>query len=449
MENIGISKKRNKQIIERAVSVLMCAEGFLLFFFHISNGETNIIEAGFASLYYGIPVVLAVLGMVLFIMNRPYAKNSLGIALAAMIYLILRLASGSANGLMGDPGFWKTIIYEAFLIMGINAFTINRKTLRIVLCELLAFDLIAISICTFHYIYLKDAMTSAVEAFSAQLQENIPFTFIFINPNLAGMLAGICASVSILIFQGRSKSFKLMLTPVILVNIIFMIWSNSRTSIVGTAVIVIACLLRRYLKRINYKAIIAVTLILCASFMLPVYITSFASESETSFQNTEIETKLNESASGRYNLWKSHILSQKGHYLLGFGTASKAVKARTDFMQAIAEAEDVDMDAGYQSVSANNTLGVHNGYMELVLVAGVPAALVLMALLLLKIRSMDNGFIERNPVVLLLIMLFWISVQEARFITSSVHYTAFLMMILLSWREEEGTDADEGKEEAA
>ena len=151
MENI--ENKKNNHKISLVSSALMCVEGFLLFFSHISNGDTNIVVAGFSFLYYGIPVILTVLGLILILINRPYSRNTLLIIIASMVYLMLRIASGAVNDLFNDIGYWKTICYEAFLVVGINSFTLNRKSIRILFCGLLAFDLIAISICTYHYLY--------------------------------------------------------------------------------------------------------------------------------------------------------------------------------------------------------------------------------------------------------------------------------------------------------
>lgn len=416
--------------------MFLCVEGGLLFFYHISNGEKDIVTSGFTLLYFGIPLALILLGLLLSLKGHNSVISFMTDGLPVMIYITLRLVCGIVNNLTSDPVFWKQLCYEALLLIGISTVMVRTRTVHMLLCELLAFDLIVVSICTFHYVFLNEDMVSAVTSFPAQHQNYIPFTFVFNNPNPAGMLSGISAAISILTFKGSSKGMKLLMAPVILINIIFMIWSNSRTSIVGI-VIVTALVFFKSIIKINYKSVIAASLIICAVFMLPVYIIAFSSDPTDRFRNTEIEESLNEASSGRYNTWKSHILSQKGHYLLGFGTASKAVKARSNYLKTVGESETAEMDIDYQEISENNVRGVHNGYMELVLVAGIPAAVVAILILILKIKGMNNMFIDRHPVVLLLVMLFWICVQESRFITSSAHYIAFIMMVLLNWRDDE------------
>lgn len=429
--------KKENEIYRSILTSLLCADGFLLIIYHISNGETNIVSAAFEYLYIGIPILIITIG---FGLSLEQYENNLGIWLRrnwfAVIYVILRLISCFANDLVTDSRFWTSIAYETMFLVAINSATVRTSVIRIVFCMLAAFDLIAVSICSYNYFFLNDTMTTVAEAYPYVAQADLPFTLIFTNPNPAGMLAGLTASAGILLFRDSSKTVRLLLSFIIIINASFLVWSFSRTAMTGTAVILIIAVARRFLKKFNYKTVIASAMILCVGFMIPVYIMTLTADQKDQLQNSDTEIVLNDLSSSRYNLWKEHILSQKGHYVLGFGTASNAVRARTVYVKEVGSDEALEIDETHQTMGERSDLATHNGYLELILVAGLPAALLALIFLFKKILDMDNNFIDKHPVILLLIFLFWISVQESRFIVSGVRYMAFLMMLLLNWRDD-------------
>lgn len=419
----------------------MCAIGFLLIIYHISNGETNVVSAGLNKLYVGIPVILSVIGFGMSIREK---GNNIGKWLGtywfALVYIVLRLMSCLMNGLAADPGFWMSLCFEVMFLIAINKATVSTTAVRSFLCLIIAFDLIAVSICTYHFFFMDDLMITASQAYPEAVQMYLPFTLVFTNPNPAGMLAGISASICLLMLRDASKMLKGVLFGGIIVNVAFLIWTNSRTAMTGTILVFAAAIICRFVKRINYKALLVTVLTICIGFMIPVYVVTLTAGHEDQLTNSKTEVILNDKSSGRYNLWKENILTQKGHYILGFGTPAKAVSARSAFVKESENDEAVSVDLAHQAIGVRTDLGAHNGYMENILSAGLPAALLAFAFLFSKILKMDNGFIKKNPVILLLVFLFWINVQESRFIVSSVKYTAFLMMLLLNWGDDEKTE---------
>ena len=425
------------------MATLLCVDGFLLIIYHIANGKTNIVSAAFDELYLGISVLMVILGFYLSLrdcgnsISRWFSTNWY-----AAIYIILRLSSCIVNDLFADPKFWLSFCYESVFLIAINRATTGTSVVKIFLSCLVAFDLIAICVCSYHYCCLNELMSITVGSYPETVQEGLPFTLIFSNPNPAGMLAGITASACILIFEGSSKTLRPFLSIIIAINTAFLVWSNSRTAIVGLILILAIAIVRRFFKaiQINCKTLIGTALIISFAFLVPVYAITLLSDHENILQNSKAEMFINDMSSWRYNIWKEHILSQNGHYLLGFGTASEAVVARSNFIENSVYDESIQIDESHQMMGERSDLGTHNGYLELILTAGLPATLIILAFLLSRIRSMDNNFIDKHPVILLLVFLFWINVQESRFIVSSVRYTAFLMMLLINWRDNEETD---------
>ena len=383
----GTVEKNKNGIYRSMMTALLCADGFLLIIYHIANGETNIVSAGFEKLYITIPILTIIFGLVQSIKEYSFPgwlrRNWL-----VLLYITLRLASCISNDLTSDPGFWLSISYEIMFLIAINNVTAKSITIRIFICSLIAFDLIAISICSYHFFFLKDLMTSAAGSYQALVRAGLPFTMIFTNQNPAGMLAGLTASACILQLGTSSKSLKLLLSAIIAINVMFLLWSRSLTAFVGIVLILAISIARAYLKTINYKAVISSALVLCVAVMIPVYVITLSSNQETKLQNSTEEILLNSLSSGRYNIWKEHILSQEGHYLLGFGTSSKAVGARTEYIKNSNADETIQVDETHQAMETRTDLGFHNGYLELVVTAGVPAAILVFIILYYFICSL-------------------------------------------------------------
>lgn len=422
---------------EKLAGLLICLAGFSVVIANISNGYDKLSLERLGIWYVAILISATVISAVCYVKEK---KQSLATWAAEnwfiVIYILLRIVSGIVNGSIANTSFLLTVSSEAYLLYGINSTAVKEISVRFILCMITAFDLIAVSLCLYHYMFLNAQTQDALNAY-AQGTVAMPFSLVFHNPNSAGLLAGLAVVIlSTVLLKGYQNSAKTLLIPLIVINIIFVLWTGCRSAIAGVLVFCAVLILNGYTCLKGYKRWLSIVVVCCIAMLIPVYVVAFVSDSQNGLANTDQELQIDTVSSGRYNIWKQHIISQKGHYILGFSTIKDAINARAENFCKLME-DGVSAESEQLSAAADTSLGPHNGYLELMLVSGLPGFLLILLFLYKRIGDMDNNFIKSHPEILCLIYLFVICTQESRFITSGLNCITLTMMLLLNFRPDD------------
>ena len=141
---------------------------------------------------------------------------------------------------------------------------------------------------------------------------------------------------------------------------------------------------------------------------------------------SETEQQLDVVSSGRYALWKSTILAQKGHLLLGHGSNKRAINARLEYIKSFEQEELADT---YIYIGMAE-YGQHNGYLCMINETGLIGAILFLMIIFIRVIRLDRGICKGQEILLLLIYIFWINMFESKFITVN-YFTSILMMVLL------------------
>ena len=211
--------------------------------------------------------------------------------------------------------------------------------------------------------------------------------------------------------------------------------------------IIVLIILLYFIKRIDsIKWIVGLTLIGCMLMLVPVGVLVYSGDNEQRLSDSSpAEMKIDSALTGRYALWKTTILSQKGHWAFGFGNNKRANKARINYIN-----EYIDEHGEFDTINiaeyfywlATIHTRQHNGYVALINEAGLVGALAMLALLLYRIKGLKGRFRDGNWEKLLLVYIFWINIFEAKFLLQQF-FTGLLVMILLMPDCEEETLSNE------
>ncbi|MBQ6621278.1 MAG: O-antigen ligase family protein [Mogibacterium sp.] len=350
-----------------------------------------------------------------------------------ILYIALRIWSLHVNGI---PQEWNVLGPELFFLIAAGTPVFAReKSVSAVLGCFLVYDVAVLVICG----WLQSFRPEVIEA----LRESRPdlavgeTCAIIVNPNSAGIIAGTAAVLFAALALRQSLGPVLRSAAVIglIANLDFLVQTNCRSAEVGLIVTACAAVLVRFRPKLSVRKLLCAILICCIAGLIPIGVLASRADPERPLNDSAVEQQLDSLSSGRYDIWKSAVLCQEGHWLLGFGTTLEAARARAGYIREQEELYTVD-----ESYRIYKYLGPHNGYLAPVGAAGVSGAGCFFLILLLKTGRLSDRRLRRHPEYLLLAYFFVINLFERLMITS-VFFTFFLTMILLA------TDRDDGPEE--
>ena len=345
-----------------------------------------------------------------------------------LAYFVVRFISYIVNSLPVTYG--GSIMLQMFYLIGINRQLINsKKKVYAALYAFLAFDVVSILLC--HYICIFKPETAARLIEPYVFLGGLPESCLFQNPNYAGMMsaAAVIVCVALIINRKFNKIVCLMMIPAAVLSLHMLFTRTScRSGQLGLILTITLMILLFAVKRIDsIKWIVSLSLIACILLLVPVGVLVYHGDNEKHISDsTTLEMRVDLALTGRYALWKTTMLSQKGRWLFGYGNNKKANKARREYVE---KRTDPDSMEYYYWLSTEHTRQ-HNGYVALVNEAGLIGALAMMALLLYRIKGLKGRFRDGNWEKILLVYLFWINVFEAKFLLQQF-FTGLLIMILL------------------
>ena len=361
-----------------------------------------------------------------------HRKADRTIVILTVLYFIARLISYLLNGI--PVKFGGTIMLQAFYLIGISKYLYGGKSRqRAAIGTFLAFD-IGILLLNYFNLYLRPGYVErALEKYA--VKGMLAETNMFQSKNYAGMIAG--ATIIICCAEILNKRFEkktsLLLIPVIAGNL-FMLYVHSHCRSGQTGVVAIAILtavIMAIRKIDSTRKILGFTLIICFMTLIPLYGLVYSHENGEYLTNeVAIEQKIDDASTYRYAIWKTTILSQKGHLLFGYGNNTNAAKKKTEYINRF-DPENVSLS--YQLATEHKRQ--HNGYLAQVNETGIIGSVLLLFLLLSRIKGFRGRFRDGQWDKLLLIYIFWLNLFEAKLILANF-FTGFLLMIMLLPSEE-------------
>lgn len=354
------------------------------------------------------------------------------IALAlTLAYFATRLISYRINLLPITYG--GSIMLQMFYLVGINRHVIcSKKRVYTALYAFLLFDVISVLLCYGIYRFRPDYADKLVEPYL--FLGGLPDSSLFQNPNYAGMMTAAAVIICIALAANSrfDKKVCILLTPVVALNLhMLFLHTSCRAGQLGLVMIMILMVLLTVIKRLDsVRMIVALALIGCNLLLLPVCVLVYTGDNEKHLSDSSpVEMKVDLALTGRYALWKTTMLSQKGHWAFGYGNNKKANKARVEYITERGELDTSNIAEYFYWLSTIHTRQ-HNGYIALINEAGIIGALAMLALLLYRIKCLKGRFRDDNWEKILLVYIFWINIFEAKFILQQF-FTGVLMMILL------------------
>lgn len=367
-------------------------------------------------------------------------KTALTLTLA---YFAVRLISYLINSLPVTYG--GAIMLQMFYLIGINRHLINsRKRVYAALYAFLAFDVVSILLCHYISIFRPETAAKLIEPYV--FLGGLPESCLFQNPNYAGMMsaAAVIACIAIMLNSRFNRTVCLVMIPVAVLSLHMLFTRTScRSGQLGLMLVAALIILLSAIKRMDsIRVIIGLSLIVCILLLAPVCVLVYSGDNENHISDsTPIELRLDIALTGRYALWKTTILSQKGHWLLGYGNNKRANAARNEYINERGDLDTSTYEEYFYWLATIHTRQ-HNGYVALINEAGLVGALAMLALLLYRIKRLKGRFRDGNWEKLLLVYIFWINIFEAKFLLQQF-FTGLLVMILLMPDCEEETLSNE------
>lgn len=380
----------------------------------------------FGAVFDFMMLMCIIYGMALIVIKRK-ENDKIAVILTAA-YFVTRIASYHVNSLPVTYG--GTIMLQMFYLIGINRhFICNNKRIKAALYAFLAFDVAAILICYFQWKFRPEAAQKMVDPYI--VSGGTIETSLFQNPNYAGMMSGAAAVICLaLIANSRiSKKVCVILIPVaaLSLHMLFM-RSGCRSGQLGFILVCLLAALMMAVKKLDsVKWITELSLVVCFALLIPLCVLIYTGDNEKAVSDVSaVEQTLDYKLTGRYAIWKSTILSQKGNWILGYGNNKRAWSKRSEYIEERTDPETIE----YYYMFAAEHKRQHNGYVALLNEAGLAGLVTLLTLLLYRIRALKGRFRDGAWEKLLLVYIFWINIFEAKFILQQF-FTGLLMMMFL------------------
>lgn len=235
---------------------------------------------------------------------------------------------------------------------------------------------------------------------------------VFRNINGGSVLVALNIMIIILL-KPKLKINKIIKAILLVIYIIFMLLSYSRTSIIAAIFAGIIYAIRRLLS-IKYIKSVAILFII-----LLFAINSLNYKNFESYNIQNFEEKINSVLSNRYYLWKYGIKSMEGNVLFGIGADIEG-KIIENIPQYIVDTQSI---AQKQILSASN---LHNGYIQLLVEHGIVGLGIMIIYLYTAIKKIPK--FEKKKYILTLCLL--INLCENQLLLSNSVIVILFWMIL-------------------
>lgn len=248
-----------------------------------------------------------------------------------------------------------------------------------------------------------------------------PFCTIYVNPNYAGIVTGICIFMSVNYLKEKS-----IIKYLFLIFSVWFIWfQQCRSAQIALVCCIIGFVFERYIRFIKPKHIAGGFLLLSMMFSMGIVLFVFHNSNDKSeiVNMTAKETKINDLSSQRYMIWKVDLNGNKNDLLFGTGNFEKEKEGRNSFIREMFPAEYAK-----QLIESFWAFNAHNGYIGTLIVKGIIGILIFILILLMRIYNMNT--IEAKKWYLCLSFIFIVNIFESYFITETF-LGCFIMMLLM------------------
>ena len=206
----------------------------------------------------------------------------------------------------------------------------------------------------------------------------------------------------------------------------------SRGAMIGFIAAILCVGLLKLIPKLQPRVLITASLLLCIGITIGIYgfIGYNLSDGDRNF--TDLENKLDDMSSTRYQIWQTCYRAHQDTRLLGTGNATLEKKSRNEQIRA-----DLIEDYATDREFVPTTLSVHNGYLATIFIAGWIGFVLFSIILFDKIsKGHINENSKRESQILSAIVVFSLMVSnfEALMITSR-YYTILVLLLILSWQQ--------------
>lgn len=253
---------------------------------------------------------------------------------------------------------------------------------------------------------------------------------LYSNPNSAGIMTGMALLFSFLLIRRKKKLPLFVLYWMYSLYVLYI--DASRGAMIGFIAAILCVGLLKLIPKLQPRVLITASLLLCIGIAIGIYgfIGYNLSDGDRNF--TDLENKLDDMSSTRYQIWQTCYRAHQDTRLLGTGNATLEKKSRNEQIRA-----DLIEDYATDREFVPTTLSVHNGYLATIFIAGWIGFVLFSIILFDKIsKGHINENSKRESQILSAIVVFSLMVSnfEALMITSR-YYTILVLLLILSWQQ--------------
>ena len=253
---------------------------------------------------------------------------------------------------------------------------------------------------------------------------------LYSNPNSAGIMTGMALLFSFLLIRRKKKLPLFVLYWMYSLYVLYI--DASRGAMIGFIAAILCVGLLKLIPKLQPRVLITASLLLCIGIAIGIYgfIGYNLSDGDRNF--TDLENKLDDMSSTRYQIWQTCYRAHQDTRLLGTGNATLEKKSRNEQIRA-----DLIEDYATDRDFVPTTLSVHNGYLATIFIAGWIGFVLFSIILFDKIsKGHINENSKRESQILSAIVVFSLMVSnfEALMITSR-YYTILVLLLILSWQQ--------------
>lgn len=369
-----------------------------------------------------------------------------------LAYFIVRCICFAVNGF--QYGIAREIFFEFVFLVAICPWTVGPRVrfdiIAWVFCGInLVMNLANTYCCHVLKVFYEETGGSPVKGgllgFLTHLKtyafygEGSKVTPLYSNPNSAGIMTGMALLLSLLLI---SKKKLIPLFVVYWVYSLYVLYADaSRGAIIGFVVAIICICLLKLIPNLQPRLIVIVSMLVCIGIAVGIYgfISYNLSDGDRHF--TELETKLDDISSTRYQIWQTCYRAHKDTRLLGEGSAALEKQVRNERIRA-----DLIEDYATDREFVPTTYSIHNGYLATIFITGWLGFLFSSIIFFDKIvKSNVIAYSTKKSVFLsaIVVFSFMVSNFEALMITSR-YYTILILLLILAWQKNFMRNNDNG-----
>lgn len=358
-------------------------------------------------------------------------------------YLAVRIVLLVTNGF--DHYTVGSLIYEVTFLLLICQWTVGTyKQMRKVFAVFIGLNFVVNVLTLLSLVFQNELLAFGMDlAMYHELGHlyltEYPYACLYLNPNTAGIMT----AMALLVFfveishlkKEQWKLWKLVAAGGYIIFSVFMGWQyGCRSAILGLLVTVIIYIVVRLFgwDKTRMLQFCMITIICCNVILISVIALERNGDSELSNVIDALST-------GRYQIWQDayHTACYTESWILGQGSNEQELENRNEYLK-----EQWVENGGNEPGYIHTTLGIHNGYLGILVNAGIICFVLFVIAMWRKIEQME--FCRDSNWYLIVVFVLVVNNFESLLIMNRF-YTCFLMMIVLTMGKEAILCTDGGR----